>query len=134
MKPRLHQRAIKIVMYILGGILALGTLLDSLANALSLLTPLIAGIGTALIVLVWLLTTIILRRHPVTWVVGNQEARLRKLGIQPLGFMVGIIVLLWVPSGLTLFQILPPPPNIIEFHLTWFTMSVYDLATTIPYL
>jgi hypothetical protein len=22
---------------------------------------------------------------------------------------------------------------IIEFHLTWFTMSIYDLATTMPY-
>jgi hypothetical protein len=21
----------------------------------------------------------------------------------------------------------------IEFHLTWFTMGVYDMATTIPY-
>jgi hypothetical protein len=51
-KPTLPQRASKIVIYVLGGFLALGALLDSVANAISLLTPLVASIGTACIVLV----------------------------------------------------------------------------------
>jgi hypothetical protein len=46
MKPPLYQRAIEIIKYILAGILTVGAVLDSFANAISLLTPLIAGIGT----------------------------------------------------------------------------------------
>ena len=77
MKPLLHQRAIKIVMYILGGFLALGAVLGSVANATKLLTPLVASIGTACIVLVWLLAYIILPSHPLPWGFGNQRMRVK---------------------------------------------------------
>jgi hypothetical protein len=74
-KAPLLQKAFKIVMWILGGILALGVVLDSVANAISLLTPLVASIGTACIVLVWVLAYIILPSHPLYWVVGTQRVR-----------------------------------------------------------
>jgi hypothetical protein len=112
-KPPLHQRAVKTIVYIGSGILILGALLDSLANALALLTPLIAIIGTACIVFFWLLITLILHRHPVSWVMGNQQVRLRKLGIKPMAVAVGMILLLWTPSGVMLFQkcFLPLSPS-----------------------
>ena len=91
MKLLLHQRASKIVMYILGVFLALGALLDSLANALALFTPLIVSIGTACIVFFWLLITLILHRHPISWVMGSQLVRLRGLGIKPMAFAIGMI-------------------------------------------
>ena len=90
MKAPLHQRVIEIAQYILAGIVAVGAVLDSFANAISLLTPLMAGIGTAFILLGWLLTSIILRFHPLSWVEANQEVPLRKLGIKPTAFMVGL--------------------------------------------
>jgi hypothetical protein len=34
MHPHFQQKSIRIILYIFGGILALGTLLDSLANAI----------------------------------------------------------------------------------------------------
>jgi hypothetical protein len=107
-KPPLHQRASKIVLYILGGFLGLGALLDSVANAISLLTPLVASIGTACIVLVWFLAYIILPSHPIPWVFGNQRMRVKKPGMQPTAFAVGMVILLWTPSIVTQWR--PPPP------------------------
>jgi tetratricopeptide (TPR) repeat protein len=104
MKAPLHQRVIESAQYILAGVVAVGAVLDSFANALSLLTPLIAGIGTAFILLGWLLTSMILRFHPLSWVEANQEVLLRKLGIKPTAFMVGLVLLLWIPSLLAPFQ------------------------------
>jgi hypothetical protein len=111
MKPPLHQRAIKTVMYILAGFLGLGSLLDSLANAISLLTPLVASIGTACIVLVWVLAYLILPSHPLPWVFGNQQMPVKKPGIQPTAFAVGMVLLLWMPSVITQWQTHPPPSS-----------------------
>jgi tetratricopeptide (TPR) repeat protein len=97
------------MMYGLGGVVALGTLLDSVANAISLLTPLVASIGTACIVLLWLLARFLLPLYPLPWVVGDQRLRVRTLGWQPTAFAVGMVVLLWIPS--VVMQSRPPPPS-----------------------
>ena len=109
MQPPLPQRASKIAMYILGGFLALGAFLDSVANAISLLTPLVASIGTVCIVLVWVLAYICLPSHPLHWVFGNQRMRVKKPGIQPTAFAAGMVILLWIPSVVTQWR--PPPPS-----------------------
>jgi tetratricopeptide (TPR) repeat protein len=96
-------------MYILVGFLALGAMLDSVANAISLMTPLVAGLGTACIVLLWVLARLILPSHPLPWVVGNQRVRVQKLGIQSAAYAVGMVLLLWMPSVITRFQ--TPPPS-----------------------
>lgn len=101
-------------MWILGGFLALGAVLDSVANAISLLTPLVASIGTACIVLVWVLAHIILPSHPLSWVVGTQRVRVTKLGVQPTAFAVGMILLLWMPSVIAQWQPLPGPGDTAE--------------------
>jgi hypothetical protein len=113
-KAPLVQKAFKIMMWTLGGILALGVVLDSVANAISLLTPLIASIGTACIVLVWVLAHIILPSHPLYWVVGTQRVRVTKLGIQPKAFAVGMILLLWIPSVIAQWQPLSRPADTVE--------------------
>jgi hypothetical protein len=99
-----HQRVIKIIRYTLWGFVALGAVLDSVANAISLLTPLVASIGTACILLLWLLACIILPSHPLPWVFGNQLLPVRKLGIQPTAFAVGMVLLLWMPTVITRLQ------------------------------
>jgi hypothetical protein len=97
-KPPWYQRVLKIVKYVIGGFVALGALLDSVANAVSLMTPIVASIGTACIVLVWFLARIILPSYPLLWVFGNQRMQVRKPGIQPTAFALGMVLLLWVPS------------------------------------
>jgi hypothetical protein len=86
------------VIYILGGYAMLATVLDGVANAISLITPMVAGIVTACIVLIWGLAYFILPSHPLPWVFGNQRMQVRKLGIKPTGIVIGIVFLLWVPS------------------------------------
>ena len=108
MDPFLPQRARKIVMYILGGFLALGAYLESVDSAISLLTPLVASIGTACIVLVWCLVHFILPSHHLSWVFGMQRMPVKKPGIQPTAIAVGMVLLLWMPS------ILPSPDKGIE--------------------
>ena len=95
-------------MYILGGFLALGAFLDSVSNAISLLTPLVASIGTACIVLVWCLVHFILPSHHLSWVFGMHRMPVKKPGIQPTAIAVGMVLLLWMPS------ILPSPDKGIE--------------------
>jgi hypothetical protein len=98
-------------MYILGGFLALGTFLDSVSNAISLLTPLVAGIGTACIVLVWCLVHLILPSHHLSWVFGIDRMPVKKPGIQPTAFAIGMVLLLWLPSVIKPWQTLPPPSS-----------------------
>ena len=98
-------------MYILWGFLALGTFLDSVSNAISLLTPLVASIGTACIVLVWCLVYLILPSRHLSWVFGIPCMRVKKPGVQPTAFAIGMVLLLWLPSVLKPWQTLPPPSS-----------------------
>ena len=81
-----------------------------MSNAISLLTPLVAGIGTACIVLVWCLVHLILPSHHLSWVFGMHRISVKKPGIQPTGFAIGMVLLLWLPSVLKPWQT-PPPPS-----------------------
>jgi hypothetical protein len=85
-------------MYVLGGYALLATILDGIANTISLITPIVAGIVTACIVLIWGLAYFILPSHPLPWVFGTQRMQVRKLGIKPTGILIGIVLLLWIPS------------------------------------
>ena len=98
MKPPWYQRASTFALSILGSILFVGALLDSLANAISFLTPWVACIGTACIVLLWLLARFLLPLYPLPWVFGDQRVRVRTLGRQPTAIAVGLVLLLWAPT------------------------------------
>ena len=95
--------------YVLGGYAILATVLDGVANAIALITPLIAGIVTTCIVLAWFLAYIILPSHPLPWVFGNQQMLVKRPGIQPTAYAVGIVLLLWVPFVIASWQAQPPP-------------------------
>ena len=95
-------------MYVLGGVLILGEVLGDLNDAISLVTPVVAGTGTACIVLLWLLARFLLPLYPLPWVVGEQRILVRKLGILPTSFAAGMVLLLWTPWVITRWQPLPP--------------------------
>jgi tetratricopeptide (TPR) repeat protein len=107
--PLLHQRTIKIFKYIGGGVLLFGAVLDSVGNAISLITPLVASVGTVCIVLLLLLAHLILPSHPLILVNGDQRIRMLKPGIKLTAYAVGIVILLWIPSVFTQWR--PPPPS-----------------------
>jgi hypothetical protein len=89
--------------------LALGAVLDSVANAISLMTPLVSSLVSAFIVLLWLLARLVLPSHPLPWVVGNQYVLVRSLGRKPTAFAAGMVLLLGIPSVVTRWQ--PQPPS-----------------------
>ena len=97
------------VTYVLWGYAILANVLDGVANAIALITPLVAGIVTACIVLAWFLAYIVLPSHPLPWVFGNQRMLVKRPGIQLTAYAVGIVLLLWVPSILAPWQAQPPP-------------------------
>ena len=77
---------------------------------LNLLTPLVASLGTACIVLVWLLAHLVLPSYPLSWAFGNQRIRVKKLGVQLTAFAAGMVLLLWMPSVIARWQS-PPLPS-----------------------
>jgi len=102
----------RIALYALAGLLGLGALLDSIQNAISLLTPLIAAIATIVVVLSWAVISLILRVHPITWVAEQQQIRIRRLGIRSIAFALGMIALLWLPTVIA--RIWPAKPRVAE--------------------
>ena len=92
-----YQLLIRYLLYILAGAVLLGTILDAVSNALSIVTLPVAVTGTVLIATALAVSILIMRRRPLRWVVkGGKEIYIRKLGVQPILGAVGMIVLLWV--------------------------------------
>ena len=80
------------------GALVLGSAFDALVNAIELLTPLYAAVGTGLIVLFWLVASIWLHIRPMTWITDSGRLELDHLSKQIGLGLVGAVVLLWMPS------------------------------------
>jgi hypothetical protein len=95
-KPPWYQKAIQFVIVSIGSYLGLGAVLGSMVDALSILTLRIAQLGTACIVLLWLLARFLLLLCPLRWVVGDQRVRVRTLRTST-AVAFGMVALLWTP-------------------------------------
>ena len=94
----LHQRALRLVGWIFAGMLALGTLLDAISNAISLVGMRTAVTASILVACCWAVAEVMIRKHPIVWRgVDGTEQRITKLGIQFRLFVVGMLALLWLP-------------------------------------
>jgi hypothetical protein len=86
-----------LVGFTLGGFLALGEFLDSVDNAITLVSwPVTIG-GTTAILLVWVVLRLILPRWPFHVALNSGTIRVKKLGLRPTFALFGCLVLLWVP-------------------------------------
>ncbi len=86
------------VMIVLGGFLLLGTVLDAVGNAITLIPPFVTYGGTIIIVAVTAGLYLLLKKRPLTWVVhGGRAIRVTRLGRRPLLALLGATLLLWVP-------------------------------------
>lgn len=93
-----YQRAFLWVFYLLVGFLAVGSFLDAVSNAVSLVGPALTYVGSLIVSVLWVSAEFFLKTRPVRWVVsGGQEIRLRSLGIKPRLALAGAILLLWIP-------------------------------------
>ena len=108
--------------WFLAGLGALGAFLDAIGNALAIVTPSITVIGTIVFLAVWGLAELVIRvRRPRWRLDGGQPARLTALGLQPRWFVLGAILLLWIPRGVDYLkqratENTPPAAPTVEFH------------------
>jgi len=83
--------------FILAGMIALGVFLDAINNVLSLVTPRIACIGSAIIVFAWIVVGYVLKKFDVRWVTqDDQKSRILRLGDRIKGGLIGFIILLLI--------------------------------------
>jgi hypothetical protein len=93
-----HQIAFTWFVYILLGILMLGSLASATTSAIQLFQPIISYVGTAILITVWLSVMIWLRVRPAPWVLRDgKEIHLRRLGPKLHLAAIGALLLLWFP-------------------------------------
>lgn len=119
MKKRpFHQKLIIWLTWTLGGISALGVFLDAISNAIALVNLRVALLSTILIAIGWGIVEVRLSRSPIPWVIQGKEYKIPKLGGQIRLGIVGMILLIWVPPAMNMYNIvfseelpLTPPPG-----------------------
>jgi hypothetical protein len=92
------QRVVKWALWLLAGGLALGALLDSVSNAISLVSPATTYISTAVLVTLWFFLEATARLFGIPWVSHDRRSvRIKRLGSEIRFGIIGVLLLLWVP-------------------------------------
>lgn len=107
----LHQRGVKWILGALAGLLFFGTLLDSISNALTLITPQITYISTVVLLVLIISLALVQRFKPVIWIDEAGNRNYIKIESYHYLFVGGVIVLLWTPL---LINWLNPPDETIK--------------------
>jgi hypothetical protein len=99
-KQKRYQTNWKRGMSFLAGVTTLGALLGAVKNASAVVTPMVTVVGTALCLLAWFTAEIVIRVVRPTWVFpSGQRARLTAFGLRPRWFLIGFVLLLWIPRA-----------------------------------
>ena len=105
MKKPFYQQVLLWVSFFLFGLLALGTLLDAISNAISLITLPIAIASTGIILATWIIIEFIAKLRGIRWVTrGGNAFIVTKLGIKPRLALFGVISLFWLPIAVAQFR------------------------------
>lgn len=97
MKKPKYQTGIENAYQVVTGLLALGNLLDALSNAGTLVTPWVTYIGTAIIILSFVIIEVWLRRRPVPWKTKDSQKVLLMSVRRSSFYFLGMVLLLWLP-------------------------------------
>ena len=101
-----HQRLFLGVTWALAGVIALGSLLDAVSNAISLVTPTRAVIVSVVVLLLWFALEHRIRRQPLDWAGEDGTlVRIKGLGWSIRIGLMGALMLLWLPV------VIPAPRN-----------------------
>lgn len=123
----LHQRIIVASAAAVSGLLAFGTFLDALSNAVTLITPRVTYVGSAALALTGLLAHISFRHRPISWVARGQLVRIRGLGLVPISVLSGMLTLLWLPRVVAYEK-----PHLQRASATGVAAAPTALATAAP--
>lgn len=98
-KKPIYQVLLTWIVLIFTGFIVPGSLLDSISNAITLITPQIASWGSATILIIWTIALVYLRFHPITWITREgKPIRITKVNSRINLPLLGIILLLWIPQ------------------------------------
>ena len=104
--PPSYQRAWPWAVSIILGMLAAGALLDSIANTFLLITSRITYISSIMIIGMWMLLMVLLKKHGLVWSTkDDQQVRIRRLRVKVKGAVIGVMVLLWLPRVADIFGV-----------------------------
>jgi len=100
MKPSLLQKIVMTGAWIIYGLLAFGSFLDAIANAITLIGLQIAIIGTVLATLIWIVLEAVLRKKGILWIRSGEQVLYKSLGLKAHIMFLGGVLLLWIPIGI----------------------------------
>lgn len=92
------QYFIKSFLYLISGILAMGAILDTISNSISLVSTNGAAIGTIGILFLWINLKNWVSKNKPYWGVGENRIRLNKPNFQINLFFMGLASALWIPT------------------------------------
>jgi hypothetical protein len=114
-----HQRLLLAGFWILAGAVALGGLLDAISNAIALVTPLRATVGSFSVLTIWLTIEYYARKKGIAWSSSGEAVRIRRLGWAVRFGIFGVLALLWLPALIPQSHIEVPPSKQILYEVTW---------------
>jgi tetratricopeptide (TPR) repeat protein len=93
-----YQSVISYCAWVVLGLCALGVLLDSLGNAIAIITPTITYWGTTSAIIFCSAAIIYIRKRPIPWKLKDgQIIMISRLNISFYLYLAGMITLLWLP-------------------------------------
>lgn len=100
----LINRPVQLLLYLMMGLLGLGTILGAINDAISIVTPLITYVFSIVMIFFIVFNRTILSKYPISWRLSNGSAiQVKKLGIKFTFALFGAILLLWLPRVIPLF-------------------------------
>jgi hypothetical protein len=106
-----------------GVFLVVGSILDLILKADTLISPPVRYIGTIILVVGATATHLILRSWPLSLGIDRKQSRIKGLGITGLLIVLASLVLLWLPRAAQLVQ--PPDRATIDWiELLWSGMAL----------
>lgn len=88
------EDALRIIGLVFAGVLALGSVLDAVSNAISIIKPPVTFVGTLVLVVFWIGAEVVGFRVVER---DEEDSAAKGLGIKRRAFLVGMIILLWLP-------------------------------------
>jgi YD repeat-containing protein len=112
-KPWYQKTATRYIPWLFTGFLLVGSILDSINNTITWVTPAITIVGTVITIIVFISLSAYLKRSPLLWLSEDGlKVYITDVGDWPKLIGIGILVALWLPRVISLPQgALTPTPT-----------------------
>lgn len=98
MRRTKFQSAVYCIIWVLGGFLAFGAILDALGNALDLINTAVSVCITIIVSISWVLLSLFAKKKGIDWYIEGKKVRVTKVNTKATASLVGIVILAWIPT------------------------------------